>query len=256
MAADRGRQAANVAGAVAQIAASALVPLGVLPIAVGERTEAVDTPVVPADYAFAIWGLIFATCLAYAVWQALPGRRKDATPRRIGWWTAAAFAGNTVWQLAAQSGAPDWSLALVIVPTAGAALGALLRLADAPERVAGARWLLVALPVGVLAGWLSAATFANLSTALEASRVEAWPQTVWLALIGGAAVFASAVLLRVRGQPAYAAAVLWALFGIAAANRAEGEPVALQLAIAGLLIVALATILGRPRARRAAPARS
>ena len=130
-----------------------------------------------------------------------------------------------------------------------AALGALLRLVDAPEPLGPRRWLLVGLPVGLLAGWLSAATFANLSTALEAGRAEPWPGAVWLGLIGGAAVFAAAVLVRVRGQPAYAAAVVWALVAVAVANRTEGNPTAVQTAVAGLLLAALATLVGRSRGR-------
>ena len=41
-----------------------------------------------------MWGPIFALSLAYTVYQALPGGRQNPLLRRVGWFAAAAFAGN------------------------------------------------------------------------------------------------------------------------------------------------------------------
>ena len=67
---DTWRRWATVFGAVLQVVAGALVPVGAI---------AGETPslVIPADYAFAIWGVIFALGLACAVYQMLPSRRAD-----------------------------------------------------------------------------------------------------------------------------------------------------------------------------------
>lgn len=77
---DTGRQVANVLGALLQI---------VVPIFTGEAINQVSSEgpgslVAPAGYAFIIWGPITLLSLAYAVYQALPFKRKDPLLRRVG----------------------------------------------------------------------------------------------------------------------------------------------------------------------------
>ena len=66
------RQIANVAGAIFQVAAAAAVGG-----AIGRISDENPPLVVPAGYAFTLWGPIYALSLAYAVYQALPRRRDD-----------------------------------------------------------------------------------------------------------------------------------------------------------------------------------
>ena len=75
---DVARQASTVVGALFQVLAGAIVPIGAI---AGERPSLV----IPADYAFAVWGPIFLLCLAYATYQALPANRHDPLLRRVGW---------------------------------------------------------------------------------------------------------------------------------------------------------------------------
>ena len=72
---DLARPVAAVAGALFQMLAGAIVPIGAI---------AGETPslVVPSDYAFAIWGPIFLLCLAYAAYQALPANRANPLLRQ------------------------------------------------------------------------------------------------------------------------------------------------------------------------------
>lgn len=60
---DRPRQISNVVFAVGQAAAAAITPMLGLP-QVGSVSDRYPTYVVPAGYAFSIWGLIFALSLA------------------------------------------------------------------------------------------------------------------------------------------------------------------------------------------------
>jgi len=79
---DVARQVAVVAGVVFQTIGSGLAPAGT---DVGALSDANRTLVVPADYAFVIWGPIFLLCLAYAVYQALPAQRADAYGFAVLW---------------------------------------------------------------------------------------------------------------------------------------------------------------------------
>ena len=89
---DLARQVATVVGALFQVLAGAVVPIGDI---------AKETPslVIPADYAFAIWGPIFLLCLAYAAYQALPANRQNPLLRRVGWFFAGAFFLDGLWEV-------------------------------------------------------------------------------------------------------------------------------------------------------------
>src|SRR5918995_4796779 len=89
---DLARQVATVVGALFQVLAPAIVPIG----AIAKETPSL---VIPADYAFAIWGPIFLLCLAYATYQALPANGQNPLLRRVGWFFAGAFFLNGLWEV-------------------------------------------------------------------------------------------------------------------------------------------------------------
>ncbi len=74
---DLARQVVTVVGALFQVLAGAIVPIG----AIAKETHSL---VIPSDYAFAIWGPIFLLCLAYAAYQALPANRQNPLLRGVG----------------------------------------------------------------------------------------------------------------------------------------------------------------------------
>src|SRR5699024_10282923 len=88
---DIARQATVVVAAVAQAVA------GLLGSRVGDVADQFTSPVTPAGYAFAIWGLIYLATLVFAVYQALPAQRDDRVLSRAGWPAALAFFANTLW---------------------------------------------------------------------------------------------------------------------------------------------------------------
>src|SRR5215212_4248983 len=92
---DIARQLANLFAAIFQIYASYAVGSSIGVIAQENRTL-----ILPATYAFAIWGPIFILCGAYALYQALPAQRENSVFRAIGWWTIGAFLSNGAWSYA------------------------------------------------------------------------------------------------------------------------------------------------------------
>lgn len=260
---DAARRVANVLGAIAQVVA------GFFGVAVGLDVGAVSdqnrTTIVPSGYAFAIWGPIFLLALAYAAYQALPRQRTDPLLRRIGWFTAAGFAGNAVWEVLFPARQFVASQVLIVAVWVCLAV-AFARIVDGMRAgaTAGERWL-VALPIGLLFGWLTAATAVGVATTLVALGVAAaGPAAVFggaALLVFGAAV-AGAVVARAKAGPwqawiPYLAAVLWALAAVAVGHRSDAPAVAVTAIVLAVVLVAVAALVRplQPGARRSLLAR-
>ncbi|MFN3353365.1 MAG: hypothetical protein ACK4Z5_07135, partial [Brevundimonas sp.] len=131
----------------------------------GEFAADSDQTLQVADYAFAIWGLIYLGLLIYAVRQVLPNTRESEMIRAFGWPSALALIGIGWWIIAA---AFDWEVMTVvlIVGSLMVLLIPLLRHAGAIRALPVAdrdRWLTVT-PLALLAGWLTVASPVNLIT--------------------------------------------------------------------------------------------
>ncbi len=249
---DLARQVAVVLAVVFQTFGSALAPAGADQAAISDANR---TLVVPADYAFVIWGPIFVLCLAYAVYQALPAQRRDGLQRRIGWWAAGAFAGNGLWQVVFPR--EQFVLAQVLLVAALVlAAAALARVVRAAPLTPARTWL-VAVPLALLLGWLTDAALVGMATTLVATGVWSSSGTVEavvgaLLLLAGAGI-AAAVLRAARPLPAaallaYAGAVIWGLVAVAL-NQADDSVLTTGAAVVAALAVAGALAASLPRGR-------
>ena len=247
--ADVARQASTVLGVIFQIGGGALAGE-----TVGRVSAENPTLVVPADYAFAVWGPIFALSLAYTVYQALPGQRQNPLLRRVGWFVAGAFAGNGLWQILFPAELFVVSQVL-LVGIVACAVAALVRLGRAHrERGLGRaeRWL-VSVPVGLFAGWVTAAVFVGVATTLvgigllDGGSTEAVLGAILLIVgVVVASVVISVVIRSARRGPAqgyvaYAGAVLWALVAVVA-NQYGASGITTLAAALGIIPVALALV--------------
>jgi hypothetical protein len=201
----------------------------------------------PVGTFFAIWLPLFASQTFYAWRVARDG--ESPLHRDIAPLTALAFAGNTAWEVQAELRGFEWRSNAIILGTAAAACTAIIRAerGDYPEKRK------VRLPVGVLAGWLIAASAAN----AEASRVQMLgrpsrrreeSEASALILVAGAA--AGAVSHAARGSAHVAFGAGWGLAGIAARAITERRPRMIPAAALGLGLTSLGLALGRRRGRR------
>ena len=180
--------------------------------------------IVPANYVFSIWSVIYTLLIGFIVWQARSGRADDPVLRRLGYLPALTGVLNALWVVLWQ-----YQVFFATVPVMIALLVTLIviwRRIREPQAVPAPRaqgWL-VAMPFSVYLGWITVATIANITqmTYLALGKPdtfivgpEAWGTLI---LLAGLAI-ASTVVVRGRDS-AYAIVIAWAYLGIAVKQSA------------------------------------
>ena len=229
--------------AVAQTVAS---PLTSLALGTSANTGAISdanlSPVTPAGYAFAVWGLIYVACLALAVYQILPSQRARLVHRRTGWWLAGAFTASAFW-VPIFGTQTIWLsqilIVMLLICLVFAARGFLQTgPADTMEE------LLLRLPVMVYLGWATLATAAGFATTFRSLGMPAsarWVNEIGVVLVLSATIMSLFVVGRLVAIAGFVLTACWALLAVALATYADSVRLAAVLAI----VVVLAVVLGR-----------
>lgn len=184
-------------------------------------------PAQPAGWAFSIWGLIYLALIVAAVLGLMRGGLEWA--RAAG--PLGVSLGVGVFWIAAANHAPLLATAMIVV-MAGFAILAWLRSGPA---------LWQRLPLGLYAGWLTAATGVALSAVLTGYGILPAGTAAVLMLLVVLAV-AVLILLRPRTDWTYAPALLWALIGVIVANLGQQNPAVVGLSAAGMLLIVLLVV--------------
>jgi hypothetical protein len=216
-------------------------------IPVDQRPETFHaaTPIAPA---FAIWAPLFISEALYA-WRVASGGG-TALDRDIGWLTAAAFAGNSAWEVQAELRGFEWQSNAIILGAASAAVTAIIRAETGDYSEADKRR--IRLPIGTLAGWLVLASAAN----AEASRIRmlgrpspAREANEAIVLIAIASSAAASIAVATRGSGHFVAGAGWGLANIAVRNVREKRPHVAWAAVAGIGLALTGFAIGRRRAK-------
>lgn len=207
------------------------------------RSKNLDTPVVPFGPFFAIWLVIFASCLGFAVWHALPGNLNDPFLRQVGWLAAALFAGNTAWEAYVPRKGFAWPSFYLIVVELVLALALLVVIQPYVVGLKGVAFWLGAAPLYFFAGWVSVATFVSLSSTLILTNSTFNPRSArGSAIMIVAAGILVAVVAIWTGSAVYAASALWGLLGVIVGTRIKKEPIAATTAAATSIALILASV--------------
>lgn len=228
---------------------SNLFPLNGLNIGAVSNTFFADVQIIPANYAFAIWGVIYLGLFAFGIYQLLPAQRQNPRFRRVDYLLVAACVAQAIWvflflsRLFALSVVAMLAILLSLVGVY-LGLGAPQRLAPSatPKESRQEQWF-VRLPISIYLGWITVATVVNIASALEAANWDGWgiPSTIWtIALMGVSAAIAAVILLQ-RRDTAYALVIIWSLVAIGVRQRATPAIAVtagvLAIGLAGLILV-------------------
>lgn len=243
------RQGTNLIFSLAQFLVTLLPVLGI-GIGIGSRATRGVPDVQPIFWSFFIWFLIYAACIAYGIYQALPAQRENDILRHAGLYTASAFIGVTVYALVAQFGGSDWILIAIFIWILVSLLYAIIRLTEDRSRLTPAEEYTVLAPVSLLTGWVSLAIFVNFAAALKASgmlpggTVETTFSVILLLIAGGVV---SGIIYKTKGNIWYTFPVIWGLIGVIIANiwQQPNGVVAGTAALVALIILGILVILLR-----------
>ena len=234
---------AVLVAAVLQVVAPVVTALG--PGAAPGAGSGPELAITPVGWAFAIWGVIYTLALVQAVLVLV---KRVEVPQRFAVDQVVLYLAGAAWIVVA---AFETSLgtAAALVVMAVAAIDGVLTLARAggtPAALVG----LTRAAFGLYAGWVTAALFLNLASALASTGAVDPADLPWQAafLVVAAAVLV-VVTLRSGGSPAYAAAGVWALFGISVTTAGAGDVLLLVLAVLGAVAVVAAAPSRRLHAR-------
>lgn len=207
----------------------------------------------PANYVFAIWGLIYLGQLALAVFQALPSQRDNPRLIRSRPWLALSGAANIAWLLLWHYEQFPLTM-LAMVALLAMLILTYLRLEIGTRPVTPAERWFVRLPISIYLGWISVATIANASALLYHLGWGGWgiSASAWtLIMILAALAIGWAMVVR-RGDAAFNLVLVWAIAGIAIRNAelpalAAGAWAASGLALVGAGVAVWRTIASRAR---------
>ena len=232
------RAAAVLLLAIAQALAAYWPEITGRPDTITSRSAAYDTPVVPFGPFFAIWLVIFASCIAFAIGHAHPATVTAPGMAAIGWTAAALFAGNVLWERHVPKHGLD-RMSVVIIAVELAMALALLVLTLRLD-LTGLDWWLIAFPLQLFAGWVSVALFANLSSTLLREGVS-MDGPVPAVLLTAAGILTAIVALLTGSLP-YAGASAWGLAGAAVSGWMKGRRDCAAIAAAGSAAALLAAL--------------
>lgn len=207
-----------------------------------------DPAIIPAGYAFSIWGIIYSLFLGYGIYGMLPQQRTNPLLRRTGWFSASAYLATISWLLAAQSRV-TWLTVVCMFWILISLLGTFREIVRYTGTFTTAERFLVKYQIALFLGWISVATVANTGAALSEYGIITTPeadQAMSIGLLLAAACFASLITLKSRGSIGYVMAVIWGLGGVVAANLGrDGYPIVAITAGVSALTVAAALVRAR-----------
>ena len=213
----------------------------------GEISNRFDVLFVPANYVFAIWGLIYLALGAFVVYQALPSQQNNPRLQRLGWLFALSNVANTAWIFL-------WHYeyfaltVLVMVGLLVSLIAIYLRLEIGRTVSRGVERWVVDGTFGLYLGWITVATIANVTSFLDSISWGGWgiSPVVWTVLLLTVGVVIAAAMTFRHRDAIYLGVLVWAFAGIAVKQTAEPVVVASASAAAVLVTILILIALIRP----------
>lgn len=198
----------------------------------------------PANYAFAIWGLIYVSLLVFAVYHLIQAFKKDGNTEflmKSGYWYFIANIANALWVvlwLYELTGLSVLVMLIILFSLIQIILKTNMQKWNASTKTKVFNWF----PISIYSGWITVATIANIAAYL--SKI-GWnggflSENVWTIIMIIAATLINLAVLFKRNMPAFALVAIWSFLAIYQrhGNLAEGISNT-ALACSGLVAISI-----------------
>lgn len=201
--------------------------------------------ITPANYAFAIWGLIYLGLIAYGIYQLRPTQRANPTIRRVDLLLIIACIAQIAWVYLFTLRL-FWFSVVAMLAILLSLIAAYLQLGIGKLATRSLKWF-AHIPFSIYLGWISVATIVNVASALYVSSWNGWGISAegWavIMLIVGAAI--AAIVAIQRADIAFTLVFIWAY--VAIAIRQLDQPAIWITAVVAAIVLAVLLVLGRRR---------
>ncbi|HEY9621481.1 MAG TPA: tryptophan-rich sensory protein [Crinalium sp.] len=205
--------------------------------------------ITPANYAFAIWGLIYLGLIVYGLYQLHATPRTNPGIQKADQSLIVACIAQIAW-VYLFTVQQFWLSVVAILVILAALINAYLALRIGEQRVSREQRWQVHVPFSVYLGWISVATIVNIASALYVSGWTGWglsaPIWTMIMLIIGAVI--GAIVAIQRADIAFTLVFVWAY--VAIALRQLDNPSIWITAIVAAIALVLSLVAGRMRQPR------
>ncbi|WP_013323135.1 tryptophan-rich sensory protein [Gloeothece verrucosa] len=224
---------------------SNLSPPNGLSIGAISNTYFKEVLIIPANYAFAIWGLIYLGLISLAIYQVLPANKNVPHLEQMGYFITLSSLAQIVWvflfqyQLFALSGVAMVGILLSLI-----ALYLHLKIAKKPVS-RQLKWL-VNFPISIYFAWISIATIVNMAIILYRAGWNGWGHPVaWTVIMMMVGTIIALIITLERRDLAYGGVFIWALVAIGIRNLNQIFIAGVAVVLVILLVLAIGTSLKR-----------
>jgi hypothetical protein len=188
--------------------------------------------ITPANYAFAIWGLVYSGLVGFGVYQFQSTERQNPRLQSTGYLLTIACVAQCAWIylfLARLFPLSVIAMLGILLPL----IGIYQRLAIDRQNVAKLERWFIDIPISIYLGWITVATIVNIASTLYSLNWNGWglDPTLWTVAMMAVSAAIAAIIFIQHHDTAYTLVTIWALVGIAI--RQSGTPL---IAITGLVM--------------------
>lgn len=239
----------SIVAAIVVNAISNIFPPNGLTIGAIANTILSGVLITPANYAFAIWGLIYVGLVAFGIYQITPSQRYNSRLQNLRAPIIASSIFQIIWVFLFQF-QQFWLSVLFMVGILVSLVIAFLGIYSQDHRISRQEKWFAQVPVSIYFGWISVATIVNVASALYASDWDGWgisPAT-WTVIMSAIAAAISVVIAIYYQNAAFPLVIVWALIAIAV--RQASQPAIVITAMGLAIALGLLTLLTQVRFRQ------
>ncbi len=200
--------------------------------------------ILPANFAFAIWGLIYLGLLAYGYYQFQPAQRENPTIQRVDLCLIVASIAQIIW-IFLFSYRQFWLSVIAMLGILIPLIVAYTQLNIGRERAGRERKWFANIPFSVYLAWISVATIINIAGALSMSGWDGGNPEMWTALMLVIGTVIAVIAILQRSDVAFPLVFVWA-YGAIAIRQFDRPLVWITAAVGAIVLVAL-LVLQRSR---------